>query len=136
MADVDLRKVVTCFLEHGGKILVLKRSEKVGTYRGKWSAVAGYIEKDEKPDDTARKEMREEVGVTDAKLMKRGEPHEFYDLDLGIVWMVHPYRFAVESDKVQLDWENVESKWILPEELKLYDIVPMLEESWKRVSKQ
>jgi len=135
MADVDLRKVVTCFLKHGGKILVLKRSEKVGTYRGKWSAVAGYIEKGESPDDTARKEMREEVGVKDVRLITRGTPYEFYDLDLGIVWMVHPYMFAVESDQVQLDWENVESKWILPEELKLYDTVPMLEESWKRVIK-
>lgn len=134
MADVDLKKVVTCFLEHGGKILILKRGDKAKTYGGKWSAVAGYVEKNESPDDTARKEIAEEVGVEDVKLIKRGEPYEFYDLDLGVVWAVHPYRFAVESDRVQLDWENVESKWILPEELKLFDTVPMLRESWKRVA--
>ncbi|MEW6592629.1 MAG: NUDIX domain-containing protein [Candidatus Hadarchaeota archaeon] len=135
MADVDLKKVVTCFLEYGGRILILKRGEKVKTYKGKWSAVAGYIEEGERPDDTARKEISEEVGVGNAKLIARGAPYEFYDLDLGVVWFVHPYRFAVESNKVSLDWENVESKWILPEELKLYDTVPMLRESWKRVSR-
>ncbi|MEW6222668.1 MAG: NUDIX pyrophosphatase [Candidatus Hadarchaeota archaeon] len=132
---MDLKKVVTCFLEHGGKILILKRGEKVKTYRGKWGAVAGYMEKGESPDDTARKEIAEEVGVKDAKLIARGEPYEFYDLDLGVVWAVHPYKFAVESDQVHLDWEHVESKWILPEELKLYDTVPMLRESWKKVSR-
>ena len=38
------RRVVTCFLMHQGKLLVLRRSAKVRTYQGKWAGVSGYIE--------------------------------------------------------------------------------------------
>ena len=37
-------QVVTCILEHGGKILLFKRSSLVGTYGGLWVGVAGYEE--------------------------------------------------------------------------------------------
>jgi 8-oxo-dGTP pyrophosphatase MutT (NUDIX family) len=130
---VKKRRVVTCFLEHQGKILILKRSGRVGTYRGLWGAVAGYIEEGETPDEAARKEIEEEVGIKNAKLVKRGEPFEFLDRELEIIWIVHPYRFAVDADRVRIDWEHVESKWIHPEELGLYHTVPKLNESLKRV---
>jgi 8-oxo-dGTP pyrophosphatase MutT (NUDIX family) len=117
-----------------GKILILRRSGKVGTYRGRWGAVAGYIEEGETPDEAACKEIEEEAGVKEAKLIKRGEPFEFLDSELGVVWVVHPYRFAVETDQIHIDWEHVESRWIRPEELGSYEIVPKLDESWRRVS--
>ena len=56
-------KVVTCLLTHKGKLLILKRSEKVRTYKGMWGGVAGYIEEDEDPYETAIKEIREEVWI-------------------------------------------------------------------------
>jgi 8-oxo-dGTP pyrophosphatase MutT (NUDIX family) len=130
---VKKRKVVTCFLEHRGKILILRRSGRVGTYRGLWGAVAGYIEKGETPDEAARKEIEEEVGIKNAKLVRRGEPFEFLDRELGIIWIVYPYRFAVDADRVRIDWEHMKSKWIHPEELGSYHTVPKLNESLKRV---
>ncbi|MEM2191992.1 MAG: NUDIX pyrophosphatase [Candidatus Hadarchaeales archaeon] len=135
MADVDVKEVVTCFLENNGRILILKRGDRVRTYKGKWGVVAGYVEKGENPDETAVREISEEAGFRDAKLVAKGEPYEFYDFEVGILWKIHPYRFAVNSDRVQIDWEHVESRWIPPEELKNYDTVPMLLESWKRVSR-
>ena len=38
------RSVVTCFLLRRGRILVLRRSQRVGTHRGKWAGVSGTIE--------------------------------------------------------------------------------------------
>jgi 8-oxo-dGTP pyrophosphatase MutT (NUDIX family) len=134
MNEVKKRRVVTCFLEYEGRILILKRSGKVGTYRGRWGAVAGYIEEGESPDEAARKEIEEEVGIKGAKLVKRGEPFEFLDPEVKTLWVVHPYRFAVDTDRIRIDWEHVESKWIPPEELESHETVPKLGESWRRVS--
>ena len=53
-----MSQVVTCILEHDGKILLLKRSNQVGTYRGLWGGVAGYVEELEDPYDTALKEIQ------------------------------------------------------------------------------
>ena len=41
---MEERHVVTCFLEHGGEIPLLRRSQRVGTYKGRWAGVSGYIE--------------------------------------------------------------------------------------------
>ena len=38
------KRVVTCFLESANEILILRRSEQVGSYRGRWAGVSGYIE--------------------------------------------------------------------------------------------
>lgn len=42
-----LVKVVTVFLRRGGRILILKRSRKVGSYQGRWAGISGFIEENE-----------------------------------------------------------------------------------------
>lgn len=126
-------QVVTCILEHDGKILLLKRSKQVSTYRGLWGGVAGYVEEDEDPYDTAVKEIREEVGITiDAiELMKKGDPVEFTDTYEGrrYDWVVYPFLFHVQSkDFVQIDWEHEEFRWVHPSEVKRMDTVPGLDD--------
>jgi isopentenyldiphosphate isomerase len=38
------RRAVTCFLQYEGRILLLRRSSTVRTYRGMWAGVSGSIE--------------------------------------------------------------------------------------------
>ncbi len=127
--------VVTVFLSHGNKVLVLKRSGKVGTYRGRWAGVSGYLESED-PLDQAHTEMAEEVGLgkKDVTLVKAGKPLEVIDTDRDRAWRVHPFLFAVaEPDKIRLDWEHVEMRWILPEEIVQLQTVPALKETLERV---
>lgn len=56
---MEERRVVTCFLEHDGKIPLLRRSQRVGTYRGRWAGVSGYIEEGNTPYAQALEEIRE-----------------------------------------------------------------------------
>ena len=50
MATVRVRDVVTAFLSrhHDGetRVFIVRRSGQVGTYRGRWSAISGYLEAD------------------------------------------------------------------------------------------
>jgi len=129
------QQVVTVFLSHANRVLVLKRSDKVGTYRGRWAGVSGYLEIED-PVEQAYTEMAEEVGLSrkDVTLVRRGKPLEVIDEDRDLAWRVHPFLFAVsEPNKIRLDWENLEMRWILPEEIDHLETVPALKEALGRV---
>ncbi len=128
------KRVVTCFLESDGEILLLRRSERVGSYQGRWAGVSGYIEKT--PDEQALVEIEEEtsLGEEDLDLIKKGEPLPVEDKKLGVRWLVHPYLFHIKDrGKVKIDWEHKETKWIAPEDLGKFETVPMLREVLARV---
>jgi uncharacterized protein len=122
MMDLDERKVVTCILRRKDKILLLKRSQKVGTNKGKWAGVSGFIERGERPEETALKEVAEETGITTARLEAMGAPLRVRE---GTnVWTIHPFLFEVGDEGVVLDWEHTECKWIALDGLPGYDVVP------------
>ncbi len=131
---LEEKHVVTCFLEHGGKILLLRRSAKVGTYRRSWAGVSGYIETND--IDQAFTEIREETELykDDVKLVRKGEPIEVIDKNLNRKWVVHPFMFHVKDpDRIKIDWEHTEMRWIKPSEMKRYHTVPGLKEALDRV---
>ena len=128
------KHVVTCFLESDGEVMILRRSEQVGTYQGRWAGVSGYIEKS--ADEQALVEIREETGLAeeDLTLIKKGEPLVAKDEALEVKWVVHPYLFAIKDrGKIKIDWEHKEARWITPEEIGNYSTVPMLKETLERV---
>jgi len=125
--------VVTCLLKHNGKLLILKRSDKVRTYKGLWGGVAGYVEDDETPYETAVKEIKEEVGIErgNVRLIKKSDPVRFTDCYNGkkYDWIIYSFLFTIEKDvKVKIDWEHTEFRWILPSEIEKYNTVPHLKE--------
>ena len=128
------KRVVTCFLESGGEILILRRSGEVGSYRGSWAGVSGYIEST--ADEQALTEIEEEtsLGRGEVELLKRGELLEVADEGLGIRWVVHPYLFRIrDREKIKIDWEHQEARWIKPEDIASYQTVPKLKEALSRV---
>ena len=130
------KRVVTCFLEFAGEILILRRSGQVGTYQGRWAGVSGYIE--ETADEQALVEINEETGLggEDVKLMKKGRPLVVEDEKLGVKWVVHPYLFQIKDrDKIKIDWEHKEARWIDPKDIDNYQTVPKLKETLARVFK-
>jgi len=61
-------KIVTSFIRADGKLLILKRSDKVKSMKGLWAGVSGIIEKNEEPLKRAKIEIFEEVGITEYKI--------------------------------------------------------------------
>ena len=130
------KRVVTCFLKSGGEILLLRRSDRVGSYRGRWAGVSGYIETT--ADEQALTEIAEETSLSenDLTLTKKGRPLPVEDESLGVRWIVHPYLFHIKDrDKIKIDWEHKETKWIDPKDIGNYQTVPMLRETLAQVYK-
>ena len=128
------KQVVTCFLESENKILILRRSERVGTYQGRWAGVSGYIETT--ADEQALTEIREETNLSgeDLELVKKGKPLSVEDEKLGVKWVIHPYLFPIKNrEKVKIDWEHKETRWIDPKDIDNYETVPKLKETLARV---
>ena len=98
---MDEGRVVTCFLIHrgpdGDRLLLVRRSDRVGAYRGRWAAISGTVETT--PDEQALTEIREEtgLGLGHVRRLARGRPLVAEDADLNRRWIVHPYLFAVED---------------------------------------
>ncbi len=127
--------VVTSFLTYNHRILILKRSDKVRTHKNKWAGVSGYIEPGETDEDTAKKEIVEETGlaVENFELVRKGEP--LHVQDGARIWVVHPFLFKTTTDKITMDWEHTEYRWILPDQLDDFDFVVFLDHALKAVLK-
>jgi 8-oxo-dGTP pyrophosphatase MutT (NUDIX family) len=125
--------VVTAFICHGGRVLLLRRSRRVGSYPGRWAGVSGYLE-DRPPLDQALREIDEETGIgaMQLHLVGVGDPLEVVDSALCRVWSVHPFLFeAEELPLVTLDWEHDGYRWVRPTEVELLQTVPRLGDALK-----
>jgi predicted aconitase with swiveling domain len=124
MPDVHRQAAVTSFLLNRDKVLILKRSDKVGTHKGKWAGVSGYLEDDESPEDRSKQEILEETGIANPLLLRSGEPVLARGDDT--VWEIHPFLYKVDTRDVAIDWEHVEYKWVSPEDVTDYGSVSRL----------
>jgi len=123
--------IVTVFLEHDKKILILKRSQKVKTMKTKWGGISGYIEQEE-PVKRALKEIAEETGLKNKNvtLLRIGEPLEAVESGKPeITWIVHPFLYSSNTNQIRIDWEHDEYRWINPKEIENYETVPRLEDA-------
>lgn len=133
--------VVTCFLlHHEGvetRLLLVRRSSRVGSYNARWAGISGFIEKDVSPEEQAYTEINEETGLSreQVHLLKRGEVIEYLDQKLNRHWLVHPFLVEVpDAAAIRLDWEAEEMRWIEPGELANYETVPRLQEAFLSAS--
>ncbi|MCI4340645.1 MAG: NUDIX domain-containing protein, partial [Thermoplasmata archaeon] len=126
-------EVVTAFLERDdGRILLLRRSEQVGSFRGFWAGVSGFLE-DPTPEAQAIREIREETGIVADELRLEGRGGPIYARDGGSMFVVHGFRFATRATQIRLDWEHSQSEWVDPSEIGRRPSVPKLAQVWNAV---
>ena len=69
--------MIICFVRYNDEILLLKRSDKVWTYKGKWNVVAGYLDEIKPLREKALEELREKPKIkldfehTEARWVKK-----------------------------------------------------------------
>jgi predicted aconitase with swiveling domain/8-oxo-dGTP pyrophosphatase MutT (NUDIX family) len=124
LPDVVEKNVVTCVVRDGDRLLVLKRSDQVGTFKERWAGVSGFVEEGETPEDTARRELREETGLS-LEISKGGESPRVRTG--SIVFCIHPFLFDAVRPHIEIDWEHTEYRWIRKEEVSGLLTVPGLD---------
>ncbi len=119
-------EVVTAVLKHGSEIFIVKRSQKVGTYRGYWSGISGYLPAGQEPRIWAMQEILEETGLSKEHLILLEELPPFERETPEALWVIHPFLFESDSTEIILDWEADEGRWIDPKEMDAFQTVPDL----------
>ncbi len=127
---VNRTEIVLVVVQSGGRICVARRSEQVGTSRGLWSVVMGYVERGVEPAEQAWNEIREELGLQppDVWLVRSGPPLPLTSPASRKQFLVYPFLFDSAAEcVVVLNWEHSEMAWVEPSRLSDADCVP-----WQR----
>lgn len=126
--------VVTAFIRRHGHVLLLKRSDRVGSYRGCWAAVSGHIEQVSALQQ-ALIEIREETGLRaeQLRLVGHGATLNVIDDALQRCWQVQPFLFELVDDAAEicLDWEHDRYQWLAEDQLEQCTTVPQLAEAYR-----
>jgi 8-oxo-dGTP diphosphatase len=135
----DTAPVLTVFIAFQQQLLLLKRSDKVRTYKEKWNTVAGYLDN---PNQTLfekiLEELQEELDVNKDQIASYslGQKYKFTDKNNGKIWIVHPVLVTLsEKPKITLNWEHTAYTWVTTDSIYDYETVPNLKESMKRALK-
>ena len=120
-----MKRIVCCALVNDlGEILLLRRTMDRKHAAGKWHIMAGTMEEGEDRDECLKRELKEELRITEYELLEKAPAfrHMLGDTE----YEVNAYR-AKTHQKVVVDTvEHDQHEWVKPENIKNYDIMPYL----------
>jgi 8-oxo-dGTP diphosphatase len=121
--------VVTSIIENKNRILILKRSERVKSFRHKWACVSGYFEKNEDLLSRALIEIYEETKIDKRDLILKKILNEtIIKIKDEKILTIQPFFFSSKTKNISMNWENSEFRWIKKDQIKNYETVPKLTE--------
>jgi ADP-ribose pyrophosphatase YjhB (NUDIX family) len=129
--------VIVIFVKYRDKFLLVKRSEKMLTYKGLWSCLAGFVDDEKTMEEKVRFEIVEELGLkeTDIKEIKQGDTYLFVDEELNREWIRHLFLVEITNPNIKLSWEHTEMLWVLPEDATKNETTPGFKEDLEKILK-
>jgi len=124
--------ILTIFIKYQDEILLLKRSNDVLTYKGKWNTVAGYLDEIKPIHETIFEELDEELRIqsNDIENINIADSFCFKDKILDMSWIVFPALVKLsKKPDIILNWEHTEYRWINPLDIDHFDTVPNAKKS-------
>jgi len=128
--------VINCVVKYGSKILVVRRNPDLNFYPGYWNGISGFLDDQQSLKEKIYSELSEELGLTRSQIVKIkvGEIFDQDDPQYNKTWVVHPVLVEVKTDKVKLDWEASNYKWLTPLEVKKLKLLPNFIEVLNRLN--
>lgn len=127
--EVRLFVATKAFIAHQGKVLILKESIRYGDAAnvGRFDVPGGRIKPGQKFDDSLRREILEETGLT----ITIGKPffvNEWRPVVNNEQWQVVGTFFEcqAESDQIKLSEDHDAFAWIDPQKYQDYNLIPNL----------
>jgi isopentenyldiphosphate isomerase len=118
--------VVNCVLKYKDKILVVERSKSLRLYPGYWNGISGFLDDKKSLKAKVFEEIKEETGLTKKNIISIhfGQVFDQEEPKYKKTWIVHPVLVVINTDKIKLDWEAKNYKWIKPKEVKKLKLLP------------
>lgn len=117
------------FIEHDGKILVVRESSKYedGTNVGEYDVIGGRIEPGQRFDESLLREIREETGI-DVVIGRPFFVNEWRPIVRGKQWQIVGTFFVAHalSDAVVISNDHDAYKWIDPRNAKQENLIENL----------
>ena len=128
--------VINCVLKYNNKLLVVQRSKEINFYPGYWNGVSGFLDDQQSLVQKVSSELEEELGLAKSQIKKiqLGEIFDREESKYKKTWIIHPVLVEVKTDKVRLDWEARNYKWLTIQEVKKLKLLPGFDEVLKRLS--
>lgn len=129
--------VINCVLKHKGKFLAVQRSKELNFYPEHWNGVSGFLDDGRSLKQKVEDELREELKISkkDIVSIKLGKIFDQEAPKYKKTWIVHPVLVQVATDKISLDWEAQDYKWLKIKEIKKLKLLPGFEEVLKIIEK-
>jgi mutator protein MutT len=113
---IHVNHVAVAIIRKGGTILIARRTGD-GPLKGKWEFPGGKVEKGETPEDCARREVREELGITiNIETLICTSEHTYPHTSV----VLSAYTASFVSGEISGN-EYEEIRWVRPSDLVLYD---------------
>lgn len=105
-------------------------------YPSYWNGVSGFLDDRRSLNEKVADEIREELGIPKRKItrIRLGEIFDQEEPKYKKMWIVHPILAEVKTDKVTLDWEAENYKWVTLQEAKKLKLLPGFDEVLRRLS--
>lgn len=128
--------VMNCVVKYRDKILVVQRSKELNFYPGYWNGVSGFLDDQRSFEQKVKDELQEELGVS-RKLVRKIRLCEIFHQEAPKyrkTWIVHPVLVEVDTDKIKLDWEAKNYKWIKIGDAKKLKLLPGFDQVLEKIS--
>lgn len=145
MSEITRHFTATTFIVREGKVLLHRHAKQ-----GLWLPPGGHVERDERPDEAARREIEEETGLRLTLHSEKEAAALARDMDCGIVAQpafiliedINPYHqhidftYFASLDGTGSEISSVEQRhgfaWFAPDDLTMEDVPQNVREGSRR----
>lgn len=118
--------VINCVLKYREKVLIVERNRRMRLYPGYWNGISGFLDDNRGVEAKVKAELKEEIGITSKDILSIQPGPIFHQESAKYkkTWIVHPILVEVKTDRIKLDWEAQNYRWVTVNEVKNFKLLP------------